>query len=133
MRGTEITKSAIRKAAETALERHVASWIIGMADDYGNGPAGVIRDLQYGGCSSGMVSHLIYTSDCVRFYEKHRQDIWALACERAENMGESNVFSMLANCNHLDPADYDSVANFLAWFGFEEAARTISDRVGYED
>lgn len=134
---TRITKAAIRKAAETKLEKAVAHWILDRADDYGGDPAGPLKDLFYGGCASGMVGELIATHDCVSFYERHQRDIWTLAIDQADAMGDANVFAMLgavaSGPNVGCMGDYDQVANFLAWFGFEETARILADRVGYED
>ena len=119
---------------ETRLERHVKAWINSRAANYpDNGAEGVLKDLFYGGCSGGMVNHLIYTTDCVTFFAKHRRDISALLAEMIEGTGEG-LEQLFSNPNSMqweknDPlAQEDCNRNILAWFGFEETARRLADR-----
>lgn len=130
-------KSRITVKAETRLERHVKSWINAQAREYDSGADGVLRDLFHGGCSSGYVGHLIYTSDCVKFFARHRRDISALLAEMVDSAGRqpgelfNNPRSM--QWEPSDPlAQEDNNRNILAWFGFEEAARVLADRQGIE-
>ena len=119
--------------ATTRLERNVQAWVNGRAADYDNGAGGVMKDLFYGGCASGMVNHLIYTRDCVRFFQTHRRDISALLAEMIESTGEG-VDSLFGDkWEKEDPlAQEDPNRNLLAWFGFEEAARQLAERNGIE-
>lgn len=124
--------------ATTRLERNVQRWVNERAQDYNDGAAGVLKDLFYGGCSSGMVNHLIYTVDCVKFYKTHRREISALLSELMDSMGEHDLSKIFSNKNsmtwdHEDPlAQEDGNRNILAWFGFEEAARHLAERNGIE-
>ena len=124
--------------AKTALERNVQAWINNKAQDYQTGAAGVLKDLAYGGCSSGMVSHLVYTRDCVKFYRKHKGEISALLKETCDSIGEHDLSKVFNNsrCMAWDDADplafEDGNQNILAWFGFEETARILADRNGIE-
>lgn len=77
--------------AKTRLERNVQKWVNDKSVDYQNGAEGVLKDLSYGGCSSGMVNHLIYTVDCVKFYKTHRREISALLKETMDSMGEYDL------------------------------------------
>jgi hypothetical protein len=124
--------------AETRLERHVKRWANERASDYpDSGVEGVLEDLFYGGCSSGMVGHLIYTTDCVKFFATHRRDISALLAEMVQDTGQQ-PHELFSNPRSLqwdkdDPlAQEDNNRNLLAWFGFEEAARRLSDRQGLD-
>lgn len=120
--------------AETRLERHVQKWINDKAQDYDSGAEGVLKDLFYGGCSSGMVNHLIYTRDCVKFYQTHRREISALLKETMDSIGEHDLSKIFSNTKSMtwdaeDPlAQEDGNRNILAWFGFEETARKLADR-----
>lgn len=124
------TKKQVRAVAETKLEKAVAKWVTGRTEP-GYTVEQVFKDLFHGGCSSGIVGHLIYYDDTVAFYRKHEEDIWNLACDEADAQGE-NVFAFLARCGHDTPSDPDTVMNFLAWFGFEEAARRLAARLGLD-
>lgn len=123
------TKAQVKKVAKTGLEKAVAKWLCDKADDYDGDPCGPMRDLFHGGCSSGMVGGLCYYTDTTKFYEKHKEDIWTLAIDRAEEYGSRNVFAFLSELNHNEPGDCSQVYNFLAWFGFEEAAREIERKL----
>lgn len=132
MKTTEAKKKLT--GAETRLERHVQKWINDRGADYNDGALGVLKDLFYGGCSSGMVNHLIYTRDCVRFFQTHRREITALLKQTMDDMGEHDLSKVFSNTNSMiwdaeDPlAQEDGNRNILAWFGFEETARKLSDR-----
>lgn len=120
--------------AKTRLERHVQKWINEQAQEYDSGAAGVLKDLFYGGCSSGMVSHLIYYTDTVKFFQTHRREITALLKETMDSQGEHDLSKIFSNTNSMtwdaeDPlAQEDGNRNILAWFGFEETARILADR-----
>ncbi len=121
--------------AKTRLERHVQRWANERAADYDNGATGVLKDLAYGGGSSGMISHLIYTADCVKFYQTHRREISALLAETTESTGEYDLSKVFSNTTweKEDPlAQEDGNRNILAWFGFEETARKLADLNGIE-
>jgi hypothetical protein len=124
------TAEQVLSASHSGLEKAVAKWINDRAGDYGGDPCGPLRDLLYGGCASGIVGGLVYYKDTTKFYADHKADIWELINERAEECGAKNPFEFLAGLNHGgNLGSVDEVENFLAWFGFEEAARTIAGRL----
>ena len=55
-------------------------------DGYDN-PIGFFKDLQHGGCQSGMIGMLIYNSDCKRIYIKHIDDMEEYAGQIYEEVG----------------------------------------------
>lgn len=120
--------------ATTRLERHVQRWVNDKAQDYNDGALGVLKDLFYGGCSSGMVNHLIYTTECVKFFQTHRREITALLKETMDSTGEHDLSKIFSNTKSMtwdaeDPlAQEDGNRNILAWFGFEETARILAER-----
>jgi len=121
--------------ATSRLERNVQRWANERGEDYDNGAEGVLKDLMYGGCASGMVGRLIHTADCVRFFATHRRDISDLLAEYIDQCGigggVSDIFG--DKWDNTDPlAQEDENRNLLAWFGFEEAARQLAQRNGIE-
>lgn len=127
--------SKIRLQPETKLERHVAKWLKDQAVDggYESGVEGVAEDLLYGGCQSGMVGHLIYYTDTIKFYKKYKADIHALLRDMLDSVGGGidNLFG--DKWDKEDPLANDtSNQNLLAWFGFEEAARVLCNRAEIE-
>lgn len=112
-------------AAETELERAVAR-IAGEreSEDF-------IHDVLSGGCISGTVGELIYTGDCVAFYRKHKKDIQKLVTELMSDCGEVSMKGLFGDkFDSEDPfCEGDENQNLLAWFGFEEALKTLADRI----
>jgi len=120
-------------STENDLEKFVFNWLNEKATDYDSGIKGVLEDLFHGGCASGFVSDLIYYSDTIAFYRDHKDDIWDLAIEQAEEVGHKNVFEMLAILNGTENVGgTDQFENLMAWYAFEETARRLADRAGIE-
>jgi hypothetical protein len=116
--------------AKTPLERNVARWIDKRTHDYDGRPEGILKDLFYGGCESGIVGTLIYYKDTLAYYRKFRKEIDALLHKTMQNFGNvaiSDVFD--DKWDKTDPLARDTNnRNLLAWFGFEETARILADR-----
>jgi len=94
-------------------------------------PIDRLSDLSRHGCGSGIVSELIYTQDCVRFYDQFEASILEIVDEFLESTGET--FGELIN--HLNPEVFDlvSLKNALAWFAVEETAyRLLEDQMNLE-
>ena len=114
---------------ESPLSKHVRCWINNQVEGPDYDVQGVLKDLMYGGCQSGIVGHLIYYTDTTKFYKRHRGDISALLYETGFNAVE--LFG--DKWDELDPLAVDTQnQNLLAWFGFEETARQIADQIGVE-
>ena len=102
----------------------VQNWLDEMnEDDYTD----ALNDLLEHGCQSGMVSELIYYSDTVKFYNKHRVEIDNLLAETLEDLGCDGPAGLFRDkWDKTDPlARGDLNKNLLAWFAFEEIARTL--------
>lgn len=118
---------------KTKLEKAVAAWINDQARDYDNDITGPLKDLFYGGCQSGIVGSLIYYTDTLKFYRKHRTEIDALLAEICDSNGESPAALFGKKWDKSDPLARETQnQNLLAWFGFEETAHRLADRAGIE-
>ena len=118
---------------ETKLERKVARWINEQAKDYDSGAEGVLKDLFYGGCQSGMVGKLIYYADTVPFYKRNMSEIDAMLKDAMSDTGLQPAELFGDKWDSDDPLARDTFnQNLLAWFGFEETARKLADRAGLE-
>lgn len=115
-------KSKLDYDKSNALETYVAEWIIERAADYQDGIAGVYKDLSYGGCQSGYVSDLIYSTDCREFIKTHLIEIQGVLDTIAENLGECELGQII-----FKNFSWDKVA----WLAFEETANLICGRNGY--
>jgi hypothetical protein len=128
------TKRLPKPQQETKLERVVRYWLNSRAADYENGWKGVYRDLERGGCASGLVGKLIYYADTVKFYKRHHAEIDALLQESLASCGGSISDLFGTRWDDTDPlAHEESNQNLLAWFGFEETARKIALDNGYPE
>jgi len=102
--------------------------VIQDALDYSDEPEdqlAYIEDVQQHGCSSGIVSGLIYYSDTAKFYENHNDEIWDIVNESADSRGYS-VPEFIANLNG-DFSDDATFKNLLVWFAYEETAYQIDE------
>ena len=131
---SKTSKRIPKPASETKLERVVRYWLNGHGADYSDGWRGAYKDLEYGGCQSGMVGKLIYYTDTVRFYKKHADEIDALLQELLDSTGNSIQELFGEKWDETDPLGRGRLnQNLLAWFGFEETARRIAEANGYND
>ena len=114
-------------AAETELERAVAR----IAGERGEDCTDFVKDVLSGGCINGTVGELIYTADCVAFYRKHKRDIQKLVTELMSDCGTDSMKGLFGDkFDAEDPfCEGDENQNLLAWFGFEEALKTLAERI----
>jgi hypothetical protein len=128
------TKRLPKSDTETKLERVARIWLNSHGQDYENGWRGAYKDLEYGGCQSGIVGKLIYYTDTIRFYKRHQKDIDALLKETLDSTGCSIEELFGDKWDKEDPLAREQFnQNLLAWFGFEEAARNVAHSNGYEN
>ena len=112
------------KSPETDLEGAVAESILDKVVDYGGDDKAVrsvISDINEHGCVSGIISELIYYTDTHKFYDKYYEDIENLVSEWESNTGE-----------RVMPKSGEDRKNFYAWFGYEQQARLIGDKLGLD-
>jgi hypothetical protein len=82
------------------------------------------RDIAGHGADGGFPG-ITYTRDCVKLFDRYGDEIWAMAVEQAEDMGE-NVGTMIAGFRRKDMLDsLDSFKNLMVWFACEELAREL--------
>lgn len=92
------------------------------------------EDLMRMGCISGMIGELIYYHDTVKFYKKHKEDINNLLYELLGSCGFNCPEELFGDKWDIeDPLCIEQTnQNLLAWFAFEETARTIAMNLGLE-
>lgn len=109
------------------LKEEVQEIIDNHAQGYDDGAEGFISDLSQGGCQSGLVGELVYYSDTLPFYEKHREAIGELLQEKMEEVGFYDPSTILREWDKSDPLVLETQnKNLLAWFAFEETAYAIA-------
>jgi len=120
------------KGAETKLEKAVQRILNNKVED-GYPIESVLKDLAYGGCASGTIGELIYYTDTIRFYKRHKKEIQALLRETEQDCGVSHqeMFGDKWDRDDIFAEDTNN-QNLLAWFGFEETAINLADRNNIE-
>lgn len=98
----------LRQAIQEILERQLEGYSREEAKDW-------IEDLKWEGCTSGMVTDLIYYSDTCKFFEVHQAALFAL-CE--EYLFRPDVVEL----------GITGVMNDIAWFGFEILAPEVFEQ-----
>lgn len=121
-------------AKETKLKKDVITILTKKVNRYDNDYKSLLKDILYNGLQSGVISELIYYSDTTKWYNKHKVDIKILLKEAMYNFGTSNPSDLFGKKWDIsDPfVEETSNKNLLSWFSFEEIAREISDRLGYD-
>ena len=118
----------------TPLERHVARWLNSETKDQDTTPDKLVSNLMQYGCQSGMVGHLIYYHDTIKFYKRHRKEIDAMLTDTIDSLGADGPLGVFGDkWEKEDPLARDTMnQNLLAWFGFEETARKLAEAAGIE-
>ena len=83
---------------------------------------------------SNRINQKLNYSDTLKWYNKHKSEIKMMLREAMMNYGTNNPADLFGrNWDQDDPFVEDTNnKNLLAWFSFEETAREIADRLGYE-
>ena len=126
----------------TPLERDVVDWILDNSEGYDLPPGqvydapltawesmrGLLSDLAYGGCASGMVSHLIYYSDLAEYWQAHKSEISQIMSDLAADCGCSIGELFRADAwDNSDPLANEHInQGLLCWAAFEEIAHRIA-------
>lgn len=118
MRGLKTRIREIAKQSSNRLIKHVGYYII--KNYASNEIENFFRDLANHGCACGMVGELIYYHDTHRFFDRFYEEIEEIRQEYQWSVGEEVRVSQ------------NDLKNFFAWFGFEEAARSICGQIGLE-
>jgi len=91
-----------------------------------------LKDLNENGCVSGMISELVYYSDTLAFYDKHKDEINEILKVHMEDSGLSIGEMFGDKWDDTDPLALDTLnQNLLAWFGFEETAHNLGLEMGF--
>ena len=90
------------------------------------------EDLQIHGCISGMVGHLIYYGNTCDFFDKYEEEIENLITESMMNMGIKTRPQFIDSLNGTAES-ISQEKNLLCWFGFEEIAYKLFNRLGLDD
>lgn len=71
-----------------------------------------------------------YTRDCCEFYQKNKEEIWEMAQQMADDMGNKNVAEMVSGFNRSDMLENgpDGFENLLAWFALEEVGHWLEGK-----
>lgn len=127
-------KLLTQMAKESKLKKDVISILSRYSKRYDNNYKSLLKDILYNGLQSGVISELIYYSDTLKWYNKHKNIIKQMLRESMLSYGTNNPADLFGkNWDTDDPFIEDTPnQNLLAWFSFEETAREIADRLGYE-
>jgi hypothetical protein len=117
--GSLSAKLAKMKAGASFLEREVIQWLLDYGDD-NNDIESALKNLLNHGCVSGMVGSLIYYTDTSAFFKRNSEEIMELWDNINIETGQYPLPNMFPS------------SNWFAWFGFEETARKVADKLGIE-
>lgn len=88
----------------------------------------VLDDLLTYGCQSGVIGEMVYYNETLKFYKKYKYEIQIILRELMEECGNDSPAKLFGD--KWDKGDMfaeeSNNQNLLAWFGFEETARTLA-------
>jgi len=70
------------------------------------------------GCINGCCNELIYYSDTVDFYDKHKEEIWEIVSQFAKELLDMNVLSFVNSEDGFIDSD-TTFKNRMAWLAVE--------------
>lgn len=121
----EIKKEIAELKATDRLHKAVINDIIAESKYYNQGNS--IHDIEERcndiahGCSTGIVSSLVYYSQTTAFYKKYRDEIETLLVGCLSDYGLASIKELLRDWDETDPFARDiQNQNLLAWFAYEE-------------
>lgn len=86
-------------------------------------PRDFLHDITQHGCSSGIISELIYTQDCVAFYATFESQIWDQIMEDMDTTGQT--LGQFLDAFSIPITDESSLKVALSWFAVEKAAHRV--------
>jgi hypothetical protein len=88
---------------------------------------GQLEDIARHGCDAGWPG-LTYYTDTGKLYAKFASEIWQMASDMANEMGEKNVLTLIAGFGGADNvSDGCTFENLMVWFACEQIAREMTD------
>ena len=129
MKLTKINLNNLKKSTTSGLEKDVLEYVIDNWSNYDDKTA-IFTDVLDHGCVSGVVGHLIYYSDTVKYFDDHKDEINDLLHETLWSCGFKNPKDLFGDkWDDEDPLALDTYnKNLLAWFGFEETMRKVASK-----
>ena len=92
-------------------------------------PASQLNDIVHHGCISGCIGEVVYTRDCVAFYQHFEAQIWELVFEFRQETGQT--LGQFLDGFRADFEDEDTLKVYLGWFAIEQTAFRLLSH--YED
>lgn len=121
-------KNLLSLKGTSALMDDAIEYVLDNWDNYSNNRKAIFTDVLYHGCQSGIVGHLIYYADTVKYYEDHKTEINEMLYECMQECGTHDPKDLFGDkWDNEDPLALDTYnQNLLAWFGFEETLRNVA-------
>lgn len=83
----------------------------------------LLEDIATHGCSGGTVSELIYTEDCLGFYDEFESQIWGIMSQCIEDYG----ITLGHFLDSLEIGCFEDIKVKLSWFSVEYCAKKLLD------
>ena len=87
----------------------------------------LISDVAKHGCSSGIISGLIYYDDTVKFHDEHEEEIWDEVDNQANEYGYSSLEYIDLLKGGKKVSSITGLKNLLSWWVCEVIAQRIMD------
>lgn len=120
-----MTKQSLKSLLKTTLPKSsLDAWLVrNVCNRTGQAAFDSLHDIAKHGCESGCVSELIYTSDCLKFYEKFEDKIWNVVEDHRQNTGQTLGQFLDSFSSPIE--DEVTLKVKLSWFAVEESAHKL--------
>jgi hypothetical protein len=124
-----MTKQQLKQLIKTDIHtRSLDAWLIrNVCNHVGCPPFDSLDDITRHGCESGCVPELIYTTDCLHFYQRFEANIWDIIRTFLEDTGQS--LGQFLDGFSSDIQDEITFKVKLTWFAVEETAHKLACRL----
>ena len=120
-----MTKQTLKHLVKAQFKTNsIEAWLIRLVcKEKGCSASDKLYDIVRHGCISGCISELIYYNDCLKFYTRFEEEIWA----RVNDFRESTGFTLGQFLDGFASSLEDAVAfkTYLAWFAVEHTAHHL--------
>jgi hypothetical protein len=106
--------NALFKESKSKLEKWVITDILNEEE-----PLNYLKYVLEHGCVSGMVSKLVYYNQTKQFYVDYMDEIDEILQDIEDEIGEPLKKTF-------------PIYNWMAWFGYEETARKVAEKIGLD-
>jgi len=85
-----------------------------------------LKDIANHGADSGWAG-LTYYGDTCKLYARFKEEIWDMATENSESLGNKNVFEFISSFRRADVGNCEQFENLMVWYAAEKVSQELTE------